>query len=214
MENTEYICFISPCGGSGCSSAAFSLARIARKIFRRRVLVLSLDTLAEKMLPPSAAGRKSESLPAHIVQSLGRGVRADLVSDDYSVSYITGKGYLNPLRSLTAEELNVFLEELSGSELFDLVVLDVPYQSGISETVAMCCEKIVAVYGYLPSQISLGAAFRRRLETVSKDLVHKPKIYSFSPMEDSDSFSGGEADIHDQYGAEVRELADQLLPPV
>ena len=213
MENIEYVCFTSPCGGTGCTSSAVAFARIASKIYRKKVLVISFDVMTEKMIPVSAtrpAGKLSTGL---FFDPKGRELCFTMpaLADDFSVSYLYDRSYINPLHSISEEELKVFLEYVSRSMLYDLAVLDIPYKSLFSEKLFMCCEKTVIVGGYLETQRYYLGSFEERIRQISERLEAKPGVYIFNPMEDPESFSRGDVDIHDQFGAEVRELAEELF---
>ena len=210
METIEFVCFTSACGGTGCSSSAIALARIVSKLRKKRVFVLSMDTLSEKMCPPSALKE-----PALFDTGLSYGgdktLKLSLCKDDFGVRYVHDKGYINPLHMLSERGLETVLESISRSKLYDLVILDLPYKMPLSEKLFSCCEKVVVVSGYLPAQKMHSDAFLRHLELNIKGLKFRPALYSFSPFEDTESFEDGEVDIHDQFGAEVRQLAEELF---
>ena len=209
METIEFVCFTSACGGTGCSSSAVSLARIMSKLRKKRVLVLSLDTLAEKMYPPSALKTKTV-FDTGLQYGRGQTLKLPLSTDDFGVSYVHDKGFINPFHMLDERALETVLENVSRSRDYDMVILDIPYKMPLSEKLITCCEKVVVVFGYLPYQIKHNDSFLRHLELNIKALKFRPLLYSFAAMEDRESFEDGEVDIHDQFGAEVRQLAEEL----
>ena len=215
MENTEFVCFTSACGGSGCSSAARTFARICSKILKKRVLLISLDLMSEKSLPVSAGSRYLKDLCTDI--PFGNGcakISFGIYADEFGVSYLRGEGFINPLHDLSDLQLDAFLSKLAGTGDWDLAVLDIPFRNRNSELLCMCCEKIVAVKGYLPSQSGPSDSLFARLRGHIEKLDEKPELYAFSPMEDAESFGEDDVDIHDQFGAEVRLLAEELFGPV
>ena len=210
MENIEFVCFTSACGGTGCSSSAVAMARIMSKIHKKRVLVLSFDTMTEKMYPPSAIKEKPK-LDTGLSYGRDQTLKLPLFADDFGVCYIRDRGFINPFHMLKEKELETVLESIARSKSFDLVILDIPYKMPYSEKLITCCEKVVVVSGYLTVQKKYSDSFIRHLELSIKGLKFRPALFSFSVMEDKDSFDEGEVDIHDQFGAEVRQLADELF---
>ncbi len=214
MENTEFVCFTSACGGSGCTSSAVALARICSKLKKEKVLVISLDILSSKMFPLSSAMHSSGVLSTGLTFGKGTGLdvfNIPLCSDEFGVSYVCPESFFNPLHSMSEAELSVFLSTVSSSCKYDLVILDIPFAENISEKLCMCCEKIVAVSGYLPYQRSCSGTLLDHLEKELAGLEFRPLLLEFAPAEDRDSFSGEDVDIHDQFGAEVRQLAEELF---
>lgn len=214
MENTAFVCFTSACGGSGCTSSAVALARICSKLKKEKVLVISLDILSSKMFPLSSAMHSSGVLSTGLTFGKGTGLdvfNIPLQSDEFGVSYACPESFFNPLHSMSETELSVFLSALSSSGRYDLVILDIPFAENISERLCMCCEKIVVVTGYLPYQRSCSRVLLNRFEKDVAGLEFEPLLFEFAPAEDRDSFSGEGVDIHDQFGAEVRQLAEELF---
>ncbi|MBO4819205.1 MAG: hypothetical protein J5528_03605 [Firmicutes bacterium] len=209
METIEFVCFTSACGGTGCSSSAVALARIMTKLHKRKVLVLSLDTMTEKMYPPSAVKEKP-LLDTGLSCGREQTLKLPLSADDFGVSYVRDKGFINPFHLIKERDLETVLENISRSKAYDMVILDIPYKMPFSEKLITCCEKVVVVSGYLPYQIKHNGSFLKHLELNIKALKFRPVLYNFTAMEDAESFEGGEVDIHDQFGAEVRQLADKL----
>ena len=112
------------------------------------------------------------------------------------------------------QELICFFQAVEEKGGYDLVVLDVPLNSKTSEKLGLCCERLVNVWGYTPSAQEIGNIFHDHLVKLSSSLSLESRIYIFSPMEDDESFSEGYVDIHGQFGAEVRILAEEMYGPV
>ena len=212
MVNTEFVCFISACGGSGCTSASRALGGILLKLFKKRVIVISLDRLGSKLSPASALKDHGSFIPSGLRCGPGDKFTFALETcrDDLGVTYIYSGDFLSPLHDIGRKELMSMLEAISLSESFDIVILDIPYQLKGSELLALCCEKVVLVTGYLDAQKKHADAFRRYMEGLAERMKDRPEIFLFDPSEDTESFADGEVDIHDQFGAEVRILADEL----
>ena len=206
------IAFISACGGTGCTSASRAFARICSKLLKKQVIVLSLDMLSAKTFPASAGkdnvGLLDTGVPYGKYGQSGT-LCIPLVKDDHGVFYIKDPAFFNPLHSLTGIELTGLLERVS--ELFDLSVIDIPFNNCMSEALCMCCEKTVVVSGYLPSQRTYAPLLLKQLKSYAQSMPQRPQVVLFALEEDKESFTEDDVDIHDQFGAEVRKLAEELF---
>ena len=214
MENIEFICFTSPLGGCGCSSAAWTLGRIASKIFKRKVLIISLESLKIKLLPRSAVRSEKGNIFSGIYcgsSNYGMALEFPLYRDEFGVSYMASEEYFNPLCNISEDELNSFFETISSSNEFDLVILDIPLRRPSFEKYIFCCEKAVIISGYIREKRWVSDDFLAHLESDASELKESPVFFKFAAEEEKESFTDDDVDIHGQFGAEVRELADELF---
>ena len=208
------ICFTSPCGGSGCTSASMSLARIASAHYEKRVLFLSFDVISEKMAP--VFGSEIEHGRVSIGISLGRGNLAQMLTvpvkkDEFGVSYISYPGYFNPFHNISEKDIKRVIEHICSSELFDLLILDIPFGNSISERICLCCEDVILVSGYLEDQKTYLKGFKDMFQREIDSMSKRASLHIFEPSEDKDSFADRDVDLHGQFGAEVRQLAEKLF---
>ena len=83
-------------------------------------------------------------------------------------------------------------------------------KNNIAEEICICCERIIVLNGFRSTQIGPNSELYSYLNKYIQNLMFKPELSIFSPMEDNESFNGEEVDIHGQFGAEVRSLVSEL----
>ena len=155
MGNLECLCFISACGGSGCTSASRAFSAIASKLYKKKNIVISLDVMTAKTIP---AGIKRDEA-AQIKTGIGL-LKGDQTCEltfpcythELGTVYLSAGSFFDPISGMSEDEMRSFIGSLSGSYDFDLAVFDIPLRSKASLDIALCCEKIVVVCGYLKIQ--------------------------------------------------------------
>lgn len=215
MSNTEFIGITSVSGGSGNTSLCICLSRILTSLFGKRVLCLNLDGLSHKMQPKNIEKNYTQKLMTEFYSfdgSWSKDIEACISKDDFSVSYLADKGFLNPVYHWEEYELHCFLDYLSESEMFDVVILDIPFTGYECVKNLVCCEKIIVCKGYTDFQKKQNDLLLEHFYEFVSMCEIPPNIYTFEPLPDLESFSdSNEADMHGQYAAEVRRLASQLI---
>lgn len=211
--DTVFIGFTSTDGGVGTSSAAAVFSRISAKLGNLRTLVIGFDGLSHKMSPVKSGGEYVKNTFLDIRQ----GKRADevledaVVKDEFGVAFLTDAGFFNPLPMLDSDDLYFCMDQIAGSKLYDIVILDFPFRSIEAVKISSMCEYLVFCSDYRKNGRASAELFRKAFEGFSSDMPAKPGLIIFSPEEDRESFSSWGADLHGQFGAEVRELASELL---
>ena len=126
-DDVKLIAFVSYCGGSGCTTAARSVAQELSRFYGKRILCISLEDVESAggfLSVPD--GIKSEG--EFLYRLLGKGCRSFLesylIKDDFGVcSFAPPKGK-NPLGDLSAEDMKSMLAALMDSGRFDYVIAD------------------------------------------------------------------------------------------
>ena len=126
-DDVKLIAFASYCGGSGCTTAARSVAQELSRFYGKRILCISLEDVESAggfLSVPD--GIKSEG--EFLYRLLGKGCRSFLesylIKDDFGVcSFAPPKGK-NPLGDLSAEDMKSMLAALMDSGRFDYVIAD------------------------------------------------------------------------------------------
>lgn len=210
----ELICFTGVFGGAGCTSSARALARIACKLYKKRVLCLSFDCLSIKMAPLQRNGASAKAWLSRIAAGQTEAIKDDnfYVRDDFGVCYISDKYFFNPLPESLPEDIRAVFEALNDSGCFDCLIIDLPYKYEICDHAAGFCSSIYIVDPYYAHSKGPSMALMEHFKSCLRSNVSsEPRIKIFSPMEDKESFYDSDVDIHGQFGAEVRELASELF---
>ncbi len=210
--NTIFIGFTSTVGGAGTSSTAVVFSRITAKLWGKKLLLISFDGISSKMSPVCGAGGFVKEIFVSLRSGGDAGKLLETAArDEFNVSYLTDAGYFNPLPELSADDLNYCMDKISSCGIFDIVVLDFPFRGIRAVEWSSLCEKVVFCTGRSVSGKADKDGFCRSMELFTAEMPEKPSFLFFTPGEDPESFSEGIVDIHGQFGAEVRELASELL---
>lgn len=211
--DTKFYGFTSDVGGAGTSSAAVVFSRIASALWGKRILVVSFDGISRKMAPVRNRGSYAKGLFVTLrSDQTGKEIPEEyLCRDEFGVAYVTDAGFFNPLSELSAEDLYFCMNRIALSGQFDAVVLDYPFQSLRSVEISSLCEKIVVCCGRNCTGKTDRQTFRENFLKYAEEMPEKPLLHFFNPDEDRESFAEDIVDIHGQFGAEVRELAAELL---
>lgn len=204
----RFIAVTSGCGGVGTSSLAVALGRVLARINEKSVLYITFDFLASKCEIPGGSSRRDflEYYQKVILQE-GQGkidISEDVITDAYGLNYLKCDAGINPLH-LGIDNISDFLLKLNLD--FDAVILDVPCNNMTGITVFPLCEDIVLNYGISkPHQVKYCDDFFDLLNLI----CHDSNLHRFVCGIDSFSFENGDADIHGEFGSEVRRLAEEL----
>lgn len=120
----------SSCGGAGKTSLSLTMARMFQQKRNKRTLVVSVSLLydLQKYFFSGSDSRK-KTLNEYIYH-LFAGDRPELSMDSYllkdklGVSTFYTSGGISELCSLNIEEMEIFIDSLSRSEVFDVIILD------------------------------------------------------------------------------------------
>ena len=126
-DDVKLIAFASYCGGSGCTTAARSVAQELARFHGKRVLCISLEDVesaGDFINVPDGIKTEGEFL----YRLLGKGRRpfleSYLIKDGFGVcSFAPPKGR-NPLGDLSADDMKIMLAALMDSGRFDYVIAD------------------------------------------------------------------------------------------
>ena len=202
------------CGGSGLTASAVALGRVCSRLYGHRTLYLSLcrfnrDPFATR--PGSGqegtAGHASDTPDAQklVLRLLsGEACLAEaetyIQSDEYGLCYFSSPALINPFCPDDARGLFELLAELSSLGRFDRCVLDIPADHPALFELMAACEERVVVFGPDETRRAGSEALLARI----------PGAAGLRHEWDPGSFTEGLPDIHGQFGAEVRELAQRL----
>jgi len=217
MENTLFIGITSAAGGSGLTSLSICLARTIKRMMQDakcEILVLSFDALSSKTAPPNLERMSVKRLLTRLMGGVGQYKElsfTQLSKDEFGVNYFADSSFYNPLNVLNVDELLCLLNTISESKLFDYVILDIPFTCFNSMQQASCCEKLIINNGYLENQKAINTKLYTSVKKYINNLDETPDLFTFTPIEDRDSFNENGVDLHGQYAAMVREFATQFI---
>ena len=208
VTNPRFIAVSSACGGVGTSSLAVALGRVLTRLYERKVLYVSFDFLADKSMMQGGAGRRDfleyyqKTIQPNGSQSID--FIKDIVTDFYGLDYFKCDEGINPL-NFNIDNLPEFIMSLNMN--YDALILDVPCSNITGLKLFPVCEDIVVNYGISrPHQKKYCDNFTDFLGRVSPQSV----LHRFSCGFDEFSFRDGDVDIHGEFGAEVRKLAEEI----
>lgn len=212
--NSIFIGITSASGGSGLTSFCIALSRILSQLHSKHVLCLSLDNLSFKMSPVNSGIKESKrTLAEFFCKGFDpkRFMDECLAFDDFGVAYLSDNGFYNPLYLMNFDDLEKFFTFISESEVFDYVILDIPFRNATSLELCAFCEKVVLCLGYKTQQLANNKTLDEFLSKEFENLTNSPRKFAISFYTDEESFLNNEVDIHGQFGAEVRSFAEELL---
>ena len=204
LKQCTFIGFSSGCGGSGQSSSAIALGRIYSRLYGFKTVYVSFDRFSFGRSHTDADLPDLEKLVYHLMSdgSLSREQIMDTVSEDeYGLSGFRIRSGANPLCTGEFKYLYGFLLAIAESGLFERAVLDIPYNHVFAGELLSLCEKKIIVCG--PDERS------RVLSDTALAFFPGKKELLFHEQ-DEFSFDDGVVDIHGQFGAEVREIAEKI----
>ena len=126
-DDVKLIAFASYCGGSGCTTAARSVAQELSRFYGKRIMCISLEDVesaGDFLTVPDGIKTEGEFL----YRLLGKGSRpfleSYLIKDDFGVCSFAPPNGRNPLGDLSAEDMKTMLAALMESGRFDYVIAD------------------------------------------------------------------------------------------
>lgn len=126
-ENTRIIAFLSPAGGTGCSTAAAACALYFAKK-NRKVLFLSLETFGSSDVFFSGEGTSDFSDVIYAIKSKKGNMSLKLEStvkqDPSGVYYYSASKTALDMQELNAAEINKLLADLKLFGAYDYIILD------------------------------------------------------------------------------------------
>ncbi len=204
-EDCVFVAMTAGCGGCGLSSSAIALGRIYSRLYGFRTLYVSLSRLCRQAFYDSAQGQDAYRADSLVMQILSGSADRSAIErcvqkDEYGLHHFTTSSLLNPFCLTGAEQQLSLLAALCAEGGFERTILDIPPDHPALFELLAASEKRAVVFG--PDETRRGCC-ERLLSAVpgAAELVHEW---------DPDSFGPEGADIHGQFGAEVRELAQRL----
>lgn len=206
---SKLIGITSGCGGVGTSSLALVLGRSLSRLFEKRVLLLSFDLLSVKNF---ASGGKDRLEFYGLYQSLVNNsdnqdeiaIEDYIVSDEYGLNYIKSESGINVFFT-GFNDIELLLEKFSS--VYDVIILDIPSCQLKGLTLLPNCDAVIMNYGIAKQhQYIYCDEYLSFIRTFCPD----SSIEKFTSSEDHVGFMDGEADIHGEFGSEVRRLAQKL----
>ena len=125
--------FLSPCGGTGCTSVAMGVAQELKRFHGRNVMYVSMEQIssASEYMRNESGGR---TIAEYLYHSLGRNkdiwrmedvpVDSFLSRSDCGVEALTGSPGRNPVPYLDVDDISRFMSSIVKSERYDTVVID------------------------------------------------------------------------------------------
>jgi len=213
--------FTSGVGGSGTSSLAQAAGRILSRLHGMEVLLVRFGRFVRN----EGACRFDTNDPS-LGQCLYRIVSGDIMRvklsseyckrDPFELNLLGGPDRENPLCFAEEEDLYQLLHHIARHGDFQHVLLDVPAEIFCWKNLMRLCERQIVNFGCLPHRFAPSEVQEEVLRECCQADGSDPvfRIFPFRPMEDPDSFPPAlqedGADIHGQFGAEVRDLVDRM----
>lgn len=195
-EDSKVTGFTSGAGGTGTTSAAVCYGRILSRMEGRNVLYVSFDVMSSKCAP--SLGSDREELYDFFFGTEEDHIKAPVVQDEYGLKYLKLAPRINDLMLLEPDRLSFMLAGLS--EEYDRIILDIPVRGIMSFFLYGECGRLVMCYGWQPERYYASEDLKSYVEELGL-----AEITDFRPMKDTDP-----SDIHGQFGAEVRALAESI----
>lgn len=210
----------SGAGGSGTSSLAVALGRILARLDEHRPLLISFhrfsaEEAGERQGRADLFRRYLYRLTGTDRPCSGMLGRCTYL-DHYGLAHFSYGKQENPLAHLTENEIVDLLQHVAGYGLYSHILLDIPAEVSHWRPLMRCCEHHIVNYGPCERRYAQSDRVRESLELLCLEdhTDAERRIVCFKPMFDEAGFSkeawNGGPDIHGQYGAEVRGLADRL----
>ncbi|MBR6444553.1 MAG: hypothetical protein IKS63_03910 [Firmicutes bacterium] len=145
--------FISPCGGTGCTSVAMAVAQEMERFHGRNVMYISLGQISPvpEYMRTESGGR---TIAEYLYHSLGRNrdiwrmkdvpVESFLSRSDSGVEALTASPGRNPLPYLDRDDISRFMSSIAKSARYDTVIIDAGCSLAFQATDALdicdsCC---------------------------------------------------------------------------
>ena len=125
--------FLSPCGGTGCTSVAMGVAQELKRFHGRNVMYISMEQISSvsEYMRSESGGR---TIAEYLYHSLGRNkdvwrmedvpVDSFLSRSSSGVEALTGSPGRNPVPYLDVDDISQFMSSIVKSGRYDTVVID------------------------------------------------------------------------------------------
>ncbi len=132
-QDMKLIAFGSMEGGTGCTAAAMALARELSRFHDQKVMYLSLEELESTLdyMEDFPEGKSIGEYLYHLFNQDGRTgipfIESFLVFDDHGVEAFLPSPGRNVLKSLSPEEMRIFISAVMDTGRYDVLVLDLGF---------------------------------------------------------------------------------------
>ena len=204
FKESVFVGMTSVCGGSGLSSSAIALGRIYSRLYGFKTLYIPFDRFAfygSDQVPDTLDLQKLVYYSLSGKEISARDLKSYIYADEYGLLSFRSGALFNPLCTDDFKGIYGFLSAAAESGLFERVILDIPYNCAFVRELLSVCEKKIIVAG--PDERG-----RRLSEKAAEYFPGKKEMLVHEY--DEFSFENGQVDIHGQFGAEVREIAERI----
>lgn len=214
-QNTYFVISVTSfCGGAGKTSISLTMARMFQQKRNKRTLVVSTSLLCDIQKYFSLIPNDRKKTLNEYIYHLFAGDRPELSIESYllkdklgvSAFYISGG--VSELASLTTEEMEIFIDSLCRSEIFDVVIFDLDNSN--NEITGLIAERSdLMIILALPERGEEHAA-REWRSNILKNSSADPEIMKF--VINMDGRVKNELSFFDEIGSMQEEMMDERIP--